>query len=341
MPITGTDKPEEIYHSRLTERYVSSENAIVVKGLRKSFKQLTVLDDVNFVIKKGTVLALLGPNGAGKTTTIRILSTLLLPDNGQALINGFDVVKEADKVRSLIGLTGQYAAVDEYLTGKENLHMIGRLYRLSYPDIKQRTQELLELFDLVEASDRTVKTYSGGMRRRLDLAVSLIASPPIIFLDEPTTGLDPRSRLIMWDIIEQLVSTGTTILLTTQDMDEADHLADRIVVINGGKIIAEGTSDELKQRVGSERLEITVAGESNFEKAKKVLEEDSLHSDSKMSTLSLVTKDGMHQLKQVLSRLDEAGIDVENVSFRSPTLDDVFLTLTGHIAKQPNEETKE
>ncbi|MDQ4023148.1 MAG: ATP-binding cassette domain-containing protein [Thermoproteota archaeon] len=314
---------------------------MVVKGLRKSFKQLTVLDDVNFVIKKGTVLALLGPNGAGKTTTIRILSTLLLPDSGQALINGFDVVKEPYKVRSLIGLTGQYAALDEYLTGKENLHMIGRLYRLSYPDINRRSQELLELFDLVEASGRTVKTYSGGMHRRLDLAVSLIASPPIIFLDEPTTGLDPRSRLIMWDIIEQLVSTGTTILLTTQDMDEADHLADRIVVINGGKIIAEGTSDELKQRVGSERLEITVAKESNFEKAKKVVEEDSLHSDSKMRTLSLVTKGGMHQLKQVLSRLDEAGIEVENVSFRSPTLDDVFLTLTGHTSEQPNGETKE
>jgi ABC-2 type transport system ATP-binding protein len=341
MSITGTDKIEEIYHSRLTGRDVSSENAIVVKGLRKSFKQLTVLDDVNFVVKKGTVLALLGPNGAGKTTTIRILSTLLLPDSGQALINGFDVVKEAYKVRSLIGLTGQYAALDEYLTGKENLHMIGRLYRLSYPDINRRSQELLELFDLVEASGRTVKTYSGGMHRRLDLAVSLIASPPIIFLDEPTTGLDPRSRLIMWDIIEQLVSTGTTILLTTQDMDEADHLADRIVVINGGKIIAEGTSDELKQRVGSERLEITVAKESNFEKAKKVVEEDSLHSDSKMRTLSLVTKGGMHQLKQVLSRLDEAGIDVENVSFRSPTLDDVFLTLTGHTTEQPNGETKE
>jgi ABC-2 type transport system ATP-binding protein len=341
MSITGTDKIEEIYHSRLTGRYVSSENAIVVKGLRKSFKQLTVLDDVNFVIKKGTVLALLGPNGAGKTTTIRILSTLLLPDSGQVLINGFDVVKEAYKVRSLIGLTGQYAALDEYLTGKENLHMIGRLYRLSYPDINRRSQELLELFDLVEASGRTVKTYSGGMHRRLDLAVSLIASPPIIFLDEPTTGLDPRSRLIMWDIIEQLVSTGTTILLTTQDMDEADHLADRIVVINGGKIIAEGTSDELKQRVGSERLEITVAKESNFEKAKKVVEEDSLHSDSKMRTLSLVTKGGMHQLKQVLSRLDEAGIDVENVSFRSPTLDDVFLTVTGRTTEQPNGETKE
>ena len=341
MSITGTDKIEEIYHSRLTGRDVSSENAIIVKGLRKSFKQITVLDDVNFVIKKGTVLALLGPNGAGKTTTIRILSTLLLPDSGQALINGFDVVKEPYKVRSLIGLTGQYAALDEYLTGKENLHMIGRLYRLSYPDINRRSQELLELFDLVEASGRTVKTYSGGMHRRLDLAVSLIASPPIIFLDEPTTGLDPRSRLIMWDIIEQLVSTGTTILLTTQDMDEADHLADRIVVINGGKIIAEGTSDELKQRVGSERLEITVAKESNFEKAKKVVEEDSLHSDSKMRTLSLVTKGGMHQLKQVLSRLDEAGIEVENVSFRSPTLDDVFLTLTGHTSEQPNGETKE
>src|SRR5918995_73557 len=341
MPITGTDKPEEIYHSRLTERYVSSENAIVVKGLRKSFKQLTVLDDVNFIIKKGTVLALLGPNGAGKTTTIRILSTLLLPDNGQALINGFDVVKEADKVRSLIGLTGQYAAVDEYLTGKENLHMIGRLYRLSYPDIKQRTQELLELFDLVEASDRTVKTYSGGMRRRLDLAVSLIASPPIIFLDEPTTGLDPRSRLIMWDIIEQLVSTGTTILLTTQDMDEADHLADRIVVINGGKIIAEGTSDQLKQRIGSERLEIAVGSGSNFEKAKKVIEDDSsLRSDDKMRTLSLATKGGVNQLKQVLSRLDEASIEVENISFRSPTLDDVFLTLTGHTCNDQEEKQK-
>src|ERR687898_2584267 len=334
MSIAGTDKPDKMYSS-LTEKYVSTEleleNAIVVKGLRKSFKQLTVLDGVNFVIKKGTVLALLGPNGAGKTTTIRILSTLLLPDDGQALINGFDVVNQANKIRSMIGLTGQYAALDEYLTGKENLHMIGRLYRLSYQDIQRRTQELLELFDLVNASNRAVKTYSGGMRRRLDLAVSLTASPPVIFLDEPTTGLDPWSRLIMWDIIKQLVSTGTTILLTTQDMDEADHLADRIVVINGGKIIAEGTSDELKQRVGSERLEITVAKESNFEKAKKVVEEDSLHSDSKVRTLSLVTKGGMHQLKQVLSRLDEAGIDVENVSFRSPTLDDVFLTLTGHI----------
>ena len=346
MSIAGTDKPDKMYGG-LTKKYVStklteSENAIVVKGLRKSFKQLTVLDGVNFVVKKGTVLALLGPNGAGKTTTIRILSTLLLPDSGQALINGIDVVKNSNKVRSLIGLTGQYAALDEYLTGRENLHMIGRLYRLSHLDIKRRTKELLELFDLVEASDRTVKTYSGGMSRRLDLAVSLIASPPIIFLDEPTTGLDPRSRLIMWDIIKQLVSRGTTILLTTQDMDEADHLADRIIVINNGKIIAEGTSDQLKQRIGSERLEIVVETGSNFEKAKKVIEDDSsLRSDDKMRILSLVTKGGVNQLKQVLSRLDEASIEVENISFRSPTLDDVFLTLTGHTCNDQEEKEKQ
>ena len=346
MSIAGTDEPDKMYNG-LTKKYVSteseseSENAIVVKGLRKSFKQLTVLDGVNFVVKKGTVLALLGPNGAGKTTTIRILSTLLLPDSGQALINGIDVVKNSNKVRSLIGLTGQYAALDEYLTGRENLHMIGRLYRLSHLDIKRRTKELLELFDLVEASDRTVKTYSGGMSRRLDLAVSLIASPPIIFLDEPTTGLDPRSRLIMWDIIKQLVSRGTTILLTTQDMDEADHLADRIIVINNGKIIAEGTSDQLKQRIGSERLEIVVETGSNFEKAKKVIEDDSsLRSDDKMRILSLVTKGGVNQLKQVLSRLDEASIEVENISFRSPTLDDVFLTLTGHTCNDQEEKQK-
>jgi ABC-2 type transport system ATP-binding protein len=320
------------------QKSISADNAIVVKGLRKSFKKLTVLEGIDLSVKRGTVLALLGPNGAGKTTTIRILSTLLLPDGGQALIHGFDVVREADKVRSLIGLTGQYAAVDEYLTGEENLHMIGRLYRLSHQDIKRRTQELLELFDLMEASARTVKTYSGGMRRRLDLAVSLIAAPPIIFLDEPTTGLDPRSRLIMWDIIEQLVAAGTTILLTTQDMDEADRLADRIVVIDVGRIIAEGTSDELKQRVGSERLEVTIAEASSFETAKRVIDGEGLHLDSKTRTLSLATKGGVHQLKQVLSRLEEAGVGVENVSFRRPTLDDVFLTLTGHTTEQPNTE---
>jgi ABC-2 type transport system ATP-binding protein len=320
-----------------------ADHAIVVKGLKKSFKNLAVLDGIGLYVKRGTVLALLGPNGAGKTTTVRILSTLLLPDGGQAMINGFDVVKQATKVRSLIGLTGQYASVDEYLTGRENLQMIGRLYRLSHSDIKRRSQELLELFDLVEASDRVVKTYSGGMRRRLDLAVSLIASPPIIFLDEPTTGLDPRSRLIMWDTVERLVAAGTTILLTTQDMDEADRLADKIVVIDGGKIIAEGTSDELKQRVGSERLEIMIAEASSFDAAKKVFDGDGFHFDSERRTLSLATKGGVHQLKQVLSRLDEAGVDVKNVSFHRPTLDDVFLTLTGHVTEQqaPNAKTIE
>src|SRR5919109_462507 len=329
---------------RLTSE--EEEDTIVVKGLRKSFKKLTVLEGVDFSVRRGTVTALLGPNGAGKTTTIRILSTLLLPDSGQALINGFDVVKEANMVRSVIGLTGQNAALDEYLTGEENLRMIGRLYRLSYSDIKQRSRELLELFDLVEASGRTVKTYSGGMRRRLDLAVSLIASPPVIFLDEPTTGLDPRSRLIMWDIIEQLVAAGTTILLTTQDMDEADHLADRIVVIDGGKIIAEVTSDELNQRVGSERLEITIAEtSSSLEAARKAIEDDDgdgdVHFDLKRRTFSLAARRGVSQLKQVLSRLEEAGVAVENVSFHSPTLDDVFLTFTGHAAtKQPSEEAE-
>jgi ABC-2 type transport system ATP-binding protein len=330
----------EASHGRITGRGAFSENAIVVTGLKKSFKQLTVLDGIDFAVKRGTVLALLGPNGAGKTTTVHILSTLLLPDSGKALINGFDAVRDADRVRSVIGLTGQYAALDEYLTGRENLHMIGRLYRLSYQDIKQRTQELLELFDLVGASNRAVKTYSGGMRRRLDLAVSLISSPPIIFLDEPTTGLDPRSRLIMWNIIRQLVSSGTTILLTTQDMDEADQLADRIVVINGGKIIAQGTAEELKQLIGSERLEITVAESSNFEDAKMVVNEEGLYFDGKRRLLSVVTKGGVHQLKQVLGDLDDAGIDVESVSYRSPTLDDVFLTLTGHTTEQSNGETK-
>jgi ABC-2 type transport system ATP-binding protein len=321
-------------YTELTGRNASEENAIIVNELRKSFKDLPVLEGIDFTVKRGTVLALLGPNGAGKTTTIHILSTLFLPDSGHALVNGFDVVREAEKVRSSIGLTGQYAALDEYLTGEENLQMIGRLYHLSHQDIKQRTHELLELFDLVDAAGRAVKGYSGGMRRRLDLAVSLIASPPVIFLDEPTTGLDPRSRLIMWDTVRQLVSDGITVLLTTQDMDEADQLADRIVVINGGRIIAEGTPDELKQRVGSERLEFKIAESSNFEKAKKVVNGDDLYSDGKNRTLSLATKDGVSQLRKVLNRLDEADINIENISFRSPTLDDVFLTLTGRTTEE-------
>lgn len=318
---------------------VSDEIAISVKGLQKSFKNVTVLDGIAFDIKKGTVLALLGPNGAGKTTTVHILSTLLLPDSGNIRINNLDVVKDVEKVRGLIGLTGQYAALDEYLTGKENLQMIGRLYRLSHETIKSRTTELLELFDLVSASNRAVKTYSGGMKRRLDLAVSLIASPPVLFLDEPTTGLDPHSRLIMWGIVKELVSKGTTVLLTTQDMDEADSLADKIIVLNGGKIIAEGTSEELKQLVGSERLEITVGGDDNFTRAINLIKEENLSIDKEGRKLSFVINGGVHQLKQVLDRLDEANIIVENISFHNPTLDDVFLILTGHMTQQLNSES--
>lgn len=318
---------------------VSDEIAISVKGLQKSFKNVTVLDGIAFDIKKGTVLALLGPNGAGKTTTVHILSTLLLPDSGNIRINNLDVVKDVEKVRGLIGLTGQYAALDEYLTGKENLQMIGRLYRLSHETIKSRTTELLELFDLVSASNRAVKTYSGGMKRRLDLAVSLIASPPVLFLDEPTTGLDPHSRLIMWGIVKELVSKGTTVLLTTQDMDEADSLADKIIVLNGGKIIAEGTSEELKQLVGSERLEITVGGDDNFTRAINLIKEENLSIDKEGRKLSFVITGGVHQLKQVLDRLDEANIIVENISFHNPTLDDVFLILTGHMTQQLNSES--
>jgi len=316
--------------ARKTEN--TSDNAIVVKNLQKSYKELKVLRGIDFTVKRGTVLALLGPNGAGKTTTIKILSTLLLPDGGSASINGDDVVKHPGRVRGSIGLTGQFAAVDEYLTGEENVFMIGRLYRMSKEDAHQRTQELLKQFDLVEASKRIVKTYSGGMKRRLDLAMSLIASPPVIFLDEPTTGLDPRSRLAMWGMIKKLVENGTTILLTTQYMDEADRLADEIVVIDNGKVIAEGNATQLKAKVGSDRLELTVSEKSDFDKARKVVDGKTLQVDKDRRVLSITTKGGVAELKQVLLRLEEAKIQIESVELRRPTLDDVFMTLTGHGA---------
>lgn len=315
-------------------------NAIVVKGLKKSYKDLKVLKGINFSVSHGTILALLGPNGAGKTTTIKILSTLLPPDGGQASINGYDVVTEAGKVRAIIGLTGQYAAVDEYLTGKENLQLIGRLYRLSNEDVLARSEKLLRQFDLVEASTRAVKTYSGGMRRRLDLAMSLIASPPIIFLDEPTTGLDPRSRLTMWSIIKKLADSGTTILLTTQYMDEADHLADQIVVIDNGKVIAEGTSNALKSKVGSDRLLLAISKKSNFDKAQKVIAGEKFTADSESRTLSIATRDGVSKLRQILQKLEDANVKVDNVSLHRPTLDDVFLSLTGHATEKETEEAK-
>ncbi|HTE57794.1 MAG TPA: ATP-binding cassette domain-containing protein [Verrucomicrobiae bacterium] len=318
----------------------TSENAIAVKNLQKSYGDLKVLMGVNFTVERGSILALLGPNGAGKTTTIKILSTLLQPDGGSASINGFDIVKNSADVRANIGLTGQYAAVDEYLTGEENLQMMGRLYRLSMDDTKRRAQQLLRLFDLTEASKRTVKTYSGGMRRKLDLAMSMVASPPIVFLDEPTTGLDPRSRMAMWDTIKMLAKNGITILLTTQYMDEADHLADNIVVIDGGKVIAEGTADQLKSKVGSDRLELTISEKSDFEQAKKAVDGKGLKADPENRTLSIASKGGISMVKTTLQRLEDAKISVENISMHRPTLDDVFLSLTGHVATAEDQKNE-
>lgn len=317
------------------------DHAIAVKGLKKSFKDIEVLRGVSFKVARGTIMALLGPNGAGKTTTVRILSTLLNPDGGEIKINGYDVVRKPDEVRASIGLTGQYAAVDQYLSGEENLLMIGRLYRLSHKDVRQRTAELLELFDLKEASGRPVKTYSGGMKRRIDLAMSLIASPPVIFLDEPTTGLDPRSRLMMWGMIRKLADSGTTILLTTQYMDEADYLADNIVVIDNGEVIAEGSSDLLKAKVGSDYLDVVLPDQHNLKKAQKYLKDENLQINTESGIISVATEGGVGKLKRLLQQLEDAKIEVDSVSLRRPTLDDVFLSLTGHGTKDESEEGKQ
>ena len=310
-----------------------ASNIITIKNLTKSFKKVDVLKGINLEVEKGTMLALLGPNGAGKTTPIRILSTLLAPDSGEVTINGYDVVKDTDAIRSSIGLTGQYAAVDELLTGRENLVMMGRLYHLSKSDAHIRAEELLAEFDLVDASDRIAKTYSGGMRRRLDLALSLIATPPILFLDEPTTGLDPRSRITIWDIIKKLMAKGTTILLTTQYLDEADKLADKIAVLDHGKIIAQGTANELKAMVGKERLEVTIDKDSDFAKAKNAITGDSKEIDEDERKISITTEGTVADLKRVLDAMATAGVEVETFSLHKPTLDDVFLKLTGHTAE--------
>ncbi len=307
-----------------------NEEAIVIENLVKSFKNTNVLKGLNLRIKRGSVFGLLGPNGAGKTTTIRILSTLLQADSGLVLVNGYNVSTQADEVRHSIGLTGQYAAVDELLSGRENLVMMGRLYHLNKEDAKKRAQELLVQFDLLEAADRAAKTYSGGMRRRLDLALSLVATPPIIFLDEPTTGLDPRSRLAVWDIVEKLKASGATILLTTQYLEEADKLADRIAVIDRGIVIAEGTVDELKSRVGNERLEITVAVNSDFEKAVKVITGDDVRVNGDDRKISIATSGAVSEVKNILNIMETEGIELETLSLHKPTLDDVFLKLTGH-----------
>ncbi|CAN5362157.1 daunorubicin resistance protein DrrA family ABC transporter ATP-binding protein [soil metagenome] len=306
-----------------------ADNAIVVKNLRKSYKDLKVLKGVSFSVKRGTMLALLGPNGAGKTTTVKILSTLLPFDSGSVTVEGHDVMKQADKVRSVIGLTGQSAAVDELLTGRENLIMMGRLYRLTKKSAIARSEELLAEFDLIKAADRPAKTYSGGMRRRLDLAVSLIATPPIIFLDEPTTGLDPRSRIAMWEIIRRLMQQGTTILLTTQYLEEADQLADQIIVIDDGKVIAEGTAKDLKSKVGKDRLELTFKSSKLAADAQKVLGRQVSDVSDKENSVSIVINNTNKDVKAILENLAAKKIDIESLAVHKPTLDDVFLSLTG------------
>jgi ABC-2 type transport system ATP-binding protein len=317
----------------------ASEPAISVTGLVKSFGDVHALDGVDLQVPPGSVLGLLGPNGAGKTTAVRVLTTLLKPDAGTVLVTGLDVVRDAVELRSRIGLAGQYAAVDENLTGLENLVMVGRLYGASRGAAKRRGQELLERFDLVDAAKRPAKTYSGGMRRRLDLAAALVARPPVLFLDEPTTGLDPRSRLEVWATIEGLVAEGTTVLLTTQYLDEADRLADLIAVIDRGHVIAEGTPDELKDRVGGERLEVHLADPGAVAAAVRALapmsDEPPTAEDE---TVRLTVRQRTGTIVEAVRRLDEGGVGVDDLGLRRPTLDDVFLSLTGHAAEPTDEE---
>lgn len=314
--------------------------AISATNITKSFKDNDVLKGINLQIPTGTVFALLGPNGAGKTTMVRILATLLKMDGGSATVGGFDVATNPNGVRNIIGLTGQFAAVDEKLTGRENLEIIGQLYHISATDAKRRAQELLERFELVDAASRAVKKYSGGMRRRLDLAASLIVTPPIIFLDEPTTGLDPHSRNTMWRIIEELVKEGTTILLTTQYLEEADQLADKIAVIDKGVVIAEGTADELKDQVGREQLEVVMETEADYTKAVSELGAQARMQNPATHTMQFPVEHGVHQLRSILDQFDNANINVKSIATHRPTLDDVFLKLTGHEAEMKTEEKK-
>jgi ABC-2 type transport system ATP-binding protein len=312
-----------------------NEPAISVSGLVKSFGDVRALDGVDLEAAPGTVLGVLGPNGAGKTTTVRILSTLLSPDAGTARVAGLDVVRDAGALRAQIGLAGQYAAVDDHLTGLENLVMVGRLYGERRRAAQVRGRELLERFGLADASDRVAKTYSGGMRRRLDLAAALVARPPVLFLDEPTTGLDPRSRVDLWVTIEELVADGTTVLLTTQYLDEADRLADRIAVIDRGKVIADGTADELKDRVGGERLEVHLTDPAEAHRAAEALAPmtgEAPQIDGQ--TVRLPVERGSGAIMEAVRRLDEADVSVDDVAVRRPTLDDVFLALTGHGAER-------
>lgn len=327
--------------SVLLSRLRKMEYAIEAKGLLKRYKEVVALGGVDLKVPKGTVLGLLGPNGAGKTTTVRVLTTLLKPDEGEALVAGIDVRHHPRAVRRKIGLSGQYAAVDEYLTGYENLEMIGRLYHLGRKKSQARARELLEQFRLNDAANRPTKGYSGGMRRRLDLAGALVADPEVLFLDEPTTGLDPQGRLDMWGVISDLVAGGTTLLLTTQYLEEADRLADNIVVIDHGKIIAEGTADQLKAQVGGERLEITVSESVQMDRAVEILNPlatGAIVRDEHTRGLLAPVTGGAAVLTEALRQLDGAGIAVDDVGLRRPTLDDVFLSLTGHAAEEKEKE---
>jgi ABC-2 type transport system ATP-binding protein len=314
-------------------------DAIVAEGLVKIYRtrksEVRALDGVDLTVREGSVVGLLGPNGAGKTTAVRILTTLLRPDAGRATVAGLDVVRDAQRLRSLIGLSGQYAAVDENLTGRENLVMFGRLYQLPKREAERRAAELLAQFDLVDAADRVTKTYSGGMRRRLDLASAICGRPKVLFLDEPTTGLDPRSRIGMWEVIRTLVREGTTILLTTQYLEEADELADTIAVVDAGRIIARGTADELKSQVGGERIEVVVHDRTVLPRAVEIMRRDAdgeATVDQHTRRITVPVNGGARRLVQIVRDLDEASIAIDDIALRRPTLDDVFLTLTGHGA---------
>lgn len=323
------------------EKSMSTTNSITAENVVKTFGDVKALDGVTLHAETGKVLGLLGPNGAGKTTLVRILTTLLKPDSGIVQVGGVDVINQPQRVRENIGLAGQYAAVDEILSGRENLEMVGQLYHMTRKQAKARAQELLEQFTLTDAADRSVKTYSGGMRRRLDLAASIVARPPILFLDEPTTGLDPRTRIDMWNTIRQLVSDGTTLLLTTQYLEEADELADKIVVIDRGSVIAEGTADELKSDLASDFIDLKVTNPENVDQAVDLLTPMSLESpqaDNIRGQITIAVENGAQSIAEVVRILDNGEISIAELNLRRPSLNDVFLSITGEAIMEEKDD---